>query len=385
MSATRRIAATVGGLCLVTAAGAWAAVPAAAHDLLPPVAVGDSLTTTHDLARTVPKPGVLGNDLLVEGGTKAILVSGALHGTVSLRDDGAYTYVPAPGYVGADEFRYRASNGELDSLPATVSITVTNARPVARPDSYSTPAGKVLSVPPAGVLTNDSDADGDALSAKLVAPPSHGSVVLASNGAFSYTPHDGFAGNDSFAYRAWDSVQWSDPASVSVAVVAPPTPAPTPAPTRPPTPQPKPSLVASPTPAPSPTPTPTARPTANPTPARSNRPSATNEPSRTPAQSTRPTASPTPVPAAGGSTGSGGGPPAPRVDVQRVRVHVADTLVGNFGVLTGVEWAVPGLAFVAPGILLIIALLAQGFVGTIWIALSRRRLRGIGVRRNVLI
>jgi hypothetical protein len=360
MTSTRcRIMATSASLALAVAAVVSTTSPALALDLLPPVAIADSLTTPHDRTRVVPAPGVLGNDLDLDGGTKAILVSGTSHGSVTLRSDGGYTYVPAAGYVGPDQFRYRASSGLLDSLVATVSINVTNARPVARPDAYSVAAGKPKTVAAAGVLTNDSDGDGDTLSAQLVATTSHGSLSLEANGGFTYLPNAAYAGSDSFSYRAWDGVQWSDAATVSLTVIPPPTPAPTPAPTptptRPPSPQPKPT----------------------------SRPSVTGHPSPTPSRTATPSNSPAagPVVPGGGSTGPGGGEPsAPTVDVPRLQVRFTDTLVGDFDVLTGVEWAVPGLALVAPGLLLIIiALLMQGFVGAVWVAFSRRRLRGIGM------
>ena len=37
------------------------------------------------------------------------------------------TYTPDAGEFGADSFRYRASDGTVESLPATVSITITRA------------------------------------------------------------------------------------------------------------------------------------------------------------------------------------------------------------------------------------------------------------------
>ena len=47
---------------------------------------------------------------------------------------------------------------------------------------------------PYGVLKNDSDADGDPLTALLVSGPSHGSLSLNSNGTFTYSPAPDFSG-----------------------------------------------------------------------------------------------------------------------------------------------------------------------------------------------
>lgn len=104
------------------------------------------------------------------------------------------------------------------------SITLeTSAIPEASDDSYSTGAGEPLSVPAAGVLANDSDGDGDSLTA--VAEPAgaaHGAVIVGADGSFTYTPDAGFAGTDSFEYRAEDpGGHTSAPATVSIEVAAP--------------------------------------------------------------------------------------------------------------------------------------------------------------------
>jgi hypothetical protein len=80
-------------------------------------------------------------------------------------------------------------------------------------------AGMIFVVPPpAGVLANDSDADGDSLSAELVTPPSHGTLQFAANGSFTYTPAADFTGQDNFTYRASDGAAVSDVATVIIEV-----------------------------------------------------------------------------------------------------------------------------------------------------------------------
>ena len=53
-----------------------------------------------------------------------------------------------------------------------------------------------------GVLGNDSDAEGDSLSAMVVTGPAHGSLTLNADGSLSYTPDANYHGADSFTYRA---------------------------------------------------------------------------------------------------------------------------------------------------------------------------------------
>jgi VCBS repeat-containing protein len=69
-----------------------------------------------------------------------------------------------------------------------------------------------------GVLANDTDADGNTLTASLVTGPAHGTLTLNANGSFTYTPTTGYTGADSFVYRAYDGKAYSANATVSLAV-----------------------------------------------------------------------------------------------------------------------------------------------------------------------
>ncbi|WP_264001037.1 cadherin-like domain-containing protein, partial [Mycolicibacterium gadium] len=73
-------------------------------------------------------------------------------------------------------------------------------------------------------MTNDTDADGDTLTATVDDGPSHGSLTLNSNGSFTYTPDENYYGTDSFSYIASDGNGGTAVATASIAVkyVAPP-------------------------------------------------------------------------------------------------------------------------------------------------------------------
>ena len=89
-------------------------------------------------------------------------------------------------------------------------------------DSYTTTVGTPLTVPAPGVLANDSDPSGGSLTAALVHQPSNGgSVVLNSDGSFTYTPPAFFQGEDRFQYRASNAGADSDPVDAVVDVVRP--------------------------------------------------------------------------------------------------------------------------------------------------------------------
>src|SRR5205814_7507474 len=136
-------------------------------------------------------PGVLANDDDVDVATRsAAELSQPAHGTLTLNSDGSFSYTPAANYNGTDSFTYKANDGQADSGVATVSITITGANdaPVAVNDSYTTPEDTTLNIAASGVLANDSDVEGDTLSAVLVSQPTHGSLTLNTNGGFSYVP-----------------------------------------------------------------------------------------------------------------------------------------------------------------------------------------------------
>ena len=70
----------------------------------------------------------------------------------------------------------------------------------------------LLSIPPLGVLANDTD--DDPLTAQLASGPLNGTLLLNADGSFNYTPDEDFAGVDSFTYRASDGGFLSNAATV---------------------------------------------------------------------------------------------------------------------------------------------------------------------------
>lgn len=169
-----------------------------------------------------------------------------------------------------------------------------------------------------------------------------------------------------------------------------PTPIPTPRPTATPTPPPSATAVPSPLPAPtlSPRPTGTAIATPQPTATGSPEPSSSGTPTETP--SSTPTESP-PTSIAGpsapstGGTGptSAGSPPtsgAGSTAAGRYVVGVDPTDHGDLTLtmagmasLDGIVWAVPSLALTVPGVLLVLAVLAQIAAGAAWVPVVRRK------------
>ncbi len=190
----------------------------------PPTAGNDSYSVNEDTTLNVAAPGVLNNDSDPDGDPiTAVLATGPAHGTLTLNADGSFTYTPAADYNGPDSFTYKAQDSfGAQSAAATVSITVdpVNDAPVANNNSYATNEDTLLSVAAPGVLGNDNDVDGDALTAALVTGPANGSLTLNADGSFSYTPDADYNGPDSFTYKANDGALDSNVATVSITVNA---------------------------------------------------------------------------------------------------------------------------------------------------------------------
>ena len=123
-------------------------------------------------------------------------------GTVTLSTSGTFTYIPNADFVGDDSFTYKATSGSLESSTVTASIRVidSSATSVAINDAYSTlqDTGLVVSSAVNGLLSNDTGTSALA----NAEGPFHGTLDLASDGTFTYTPDAGYTGADSFVYSA---------------------------------------------------------------------------------------------------------------------------------------------------------------------------------------
>ncbi|MHA2211272.1 MAG: Ig-like domain-containing protein, partial [Candidatus Thorarchaeota archaeon] len=151
--------------------------------------------------------GVLANDTDPDDDILASqIVTGPLHGTLDFNVDGSFTYTPDPDWHGIDTFVYQALDGMLlDTATVTITVIPANKPPVAIDDFYTTNEDVVLNIDMVnGVLANDTDENGDALTAILVSGPSHGLLVLNPDGSFTYTPDPDWHGVDSFDYEVSD-------------------------------------------------------------------------------------------------------------------------------------------------------------------------------------
>ena len=101
-----------------------------------PITYDDNLSATQNTAMTYAAAELLGNDSDLEGNTLSIAsVTSGTGGTAVLNDDGTVTFTPNENFIGDADFSYIATDGNLLSNSAKVTVDVGHA-PVAIDDSY---------------------------------------------------------------------------------------------------------------------------------------------------------------------------------------------------------------------------------------------------------
>ncbi|WP_146244201.1 Ig-like domain-containing protein [Curtobacterium sp. MCBD17_032] len=162
-----------------------------------PVATADTAAGKASQTVTIAAATLLGND--AGTGLTVTKVTGAAHGTATLGTDGSVVYTPERGFSGTETLTYTVTDASRQSTTATITVVI---GPMAMRDSATATAGSTLTVSTAdGVLANDRGSD---LTAAVDQRPAHGTLVLAADGSYTYTPADGFSGKDTFTYTATD-------------------------------------------------------------------------------------------------------------------------------------------------------------------------------------
>ncbi|MFO7611395.1 MAG: cadherin-like domain-containing protein, partial [Clostridia bacterium] len=153
---------------------------------------------TEDCAVGLPQPLSLAITYFAHGSTETVVDDwgGACTGAA----DADYCLVPVSG--------------------ATDVSKTWRRPPEAVDDTYATARNATLSVSTGqGVLANDDDTPGDVLTASLVVGAEHGTVTLAPDGGFTYTPEPNYTAPDTFSYRARDAFgNDSNTATVTITV-----------------------------------------------------------------------------------------------------------------------------------------------------------------------
>lgn len=321
------LTATLGTLLLISP-GAVSATPWLIGVNTPPVGTIDSYTTSFQTALVVGAPGVLANDIDLDGDPLiARLVAGPSHGTLSLAANGSFQYQPDGGYSGLDAFSYRPYDGTAEPLvsttvaiviePALLSTPTPAPTASAAPTPTPTPTPKPTTAPTASPTPAPTSTPN----------PTPGSTPKPSPTTPTETPLQSLR----------PEPLWSPPAS---------SPADAPSTTPPGTPAPHSSATL-----------PSADPTSSPT-------------SSQGATAQLPSAADPPPP--DGSAGAA--PPL----FQDPDIAAVSFTTGNLAM--GIEWVVPTFLITVPGFLLVVIGLAQTVGGFTWMPLVRRHLGGDGRR-----
>ncbi|WP_157987550.1 choice-of-anchor L domain-containing protein [Jiangella endophytica] len=116
-----------------------------------------------------------------------------------------------------------ASDEQLDSTVIIAAGTFEANHPPVADDQ----AVEAYVDTPAGIVLTGTDEDGDALTYELASEPEHG-TLSGEAPDLTYTPAEGYTGDDAFTFTVSDGTATSEPATVTVSVVEEPTPTPTP-------------------------------------------------------------------------------------------------------------------------------------------------------------
>ena len=171
-----------------------------------------------------------------ENGTGQTIVAGQTYlGTWANENDTfttTWSYGPLPGEfyrdtvtISADCDSYAGTNNYGASVQAARIVNL----PFACSDSYSLNQDSVLIIAGPGILINDYNPNRDNLTAFAVSSPLNGDLVSNTDGSFTYTPYEGWWGNDTFSYRVNNETAEGTIAQVRITVTKTENPATNPA------------------------------------------------------------------------------------------------------------------------------------------------------------
>ena len=177
-----------------------------------PTADNKSATTDEDTPAAMT---LTGSDVDGDSLTFSVLTNPS-HGTLSGTAPNL-TYTPASDFNGSDSFTFKVNDGKLDSIAATVAITVNplNDPPTASNQSLTAYQGSSTSIT---LLAQDIDST--LLTYRIQDNPAFGSLSGTPPNV-TYTPGSGFSGEDMFTFYATDGESNSNIAQVVIKVLVP--------------------------------------------------------------------------------------------------------------------------------------------------------------------
>ncbi|MDJ1468111.1 Ig-like domain-containing protein [Xanthocytophaga flava] len=165
--------------------------------------------------------------------TATEVVGGTPGGTMTITNNGTYTYTPPPGFFGIDTYTYTVCDQTGLCSKAVITIVVNDTTgkgakpPIARNDNYTTIQNKPISVPVLdikGVLDNDSNPAPGKQSELVVTAVTNaltaqgGVITINGDGSFTYTPKTDFVGIDTYTYIITNAVNLKSAATITIFV-----------------------------------------------------------------------------------------------------------------------------------------------------------------------
>ncbi|MEL0633109.1 Ig-like domain-containing protein [Pseudoalteromonas carrageenovora] len=179
-----------------------------------PIALDNTYNIDSDGTLSITAPGLLANDSDIDLDTLTVdttPVASPTKGSITLNTDGSFEYIGSANMQGADSFQYRIVDAQDAQAVANVTINAfdQNSPPSTSNDSYSLAEDTTLVVDAAqGLLANDTDPNNDTfiIDDSYLVSPSHGQLLLATDGGFSYIPDPNYYGIDEFQYQVIDAL-----------------------------------------------------------------------------------------------------------------------------------------------------------------------------------
>lgn len=134
------------------------------------------------------------------------------NGTVLISDN-ELLYTPDVNFSGQAVIGIKAFNGTKYSPSVNVVINVVSHNPIASALYVSVVKNGTISIDLSGT-----DPENDSLTYSVDTPSASGTLFQNDSNTQTYVPNTDFVGEDSFTFKAFDGVYYSDPATVHITV-----------------------------------------------------------------------------------------------------------------------------------------------------------------------
>jgi len=177
-----------------------------------PIIKNRSISGKHDKDIITFLSAVVGNQDIQADDLTFQITGQPTNGKARITNRNKLIYTPNRAFTGSDSIDYFVSytdkNGfAIRSQPKTISIKVSNTKPVAKSglESVRQDSEKTF-------ILQGSDSDGDKLVYEIISQPLRGKLYTNNRvpGQFTYTPNRNVTGSDKFTYRVFDGADYSN-------------------------------------------------------------------------------------------------------------------------------------------------------------------------------